>query len=208
MAGVDDEDTARLLEQAAAGDPQAVERLMARHRQRLRRMVAVRIDRRLAARLDPSDVVQEALAEAARRLGEYLAQPRIAFFAWLRRLTWERLLQARERHFAQKRNVQREIAIDWDLPDESVYQLAEEALASHTSPSQRLRKEELRERVRAAFDQLPAREREVMILRYLEQLGNREIAEVLGTTEGSVKSAHFRAVEKLQQLLGEDRSSA
>src|SRR6516225_4151532 len=91
-------DTDALLAQASLGDAAAGHELLSRHRDRLKRMVAVRLDRRLLARLDPSDVVQEALAEAARRLPDYLRQRPLPFYPWLRQLALERLIDLHRHH--------------------------------------------------------------------------------------------------------------
>jgi RNA polymerase sigma-70 factor (ECF subfamily) len=197
-----DPDTDVLLEMARGGDAPAREQLLSRHRARLLRMVAVRLDRRLAARVDPSDVVQEALAEAARRMPEYLRDGPLPFYPWLRRLAWERLVKLHRRHRARKRSVLREE--DWPLPDESAAELAQRLLASGTSPSRRIVRQELRERVRAALAELAARDREVLVLRYLEQLSTAETAAVLDISEGAVKVRHLRALERLRGLLGVD----
>src|SRR5436853_3869317 len=101
-------DTEQLLDAAARGDGQARGRLLERHRKRLKRMVAVRLDRRLAPRVDPSDVVQETLAEAARRLDEYLRARPMPYYPWLRRLAWVRLDKLRRRHTAGRRDIGRE----------------------------------------------------------------------------------------------------
>jgi RNA polymerase sigma-70 factor (ECF subfamily) len=190
-----------LLAQASQGDVTAGQQLLARHRDRLRRMVAVRFDRRLLARLDPSDVVQEALTEAARRLPDYLRDRPLPFYPWLRQLAADRLNKAYRRHLhAGKRDARREEA---PLPDKSALELAQRLLGRDTSPSNRLARQEVRERVRAALAQLPERDREVLVLRYLEQLSTREIAEVLGCPEGTVKSRHLRALERLRGLLSD-----
>ena len=91
-------DTEELLDRAGQGDGEARQRLLARHRHRLRQMVIVRLDRRLAARLDPSDIVQEALADAARGLDDYLRDRPVPFYPWLRRFAWERLVEVNRRH--------------------------------------------------------------------------------------------------------------
>jgi RNA polymerase sigma-70 factor (ECF subfamily) len=101
-------DTDVLLDRAAAGDSTARQQLLGRHRNRLKRMVAVRLDPRLAARVDPSDVVQEALADAARKLSDYLARRPLPFYPWLRRLAWERLVKLHRRHTAGRRDIARE----------------------------------------------------------------------------------------------------
>src|SRR3954470_19331701 len=117
-------DTDHLLDRAASGDGRARQELLARHRKRLRRMVALRLDRRLAARVDPSDVVQEALADAARKLDGYLRDRPLPFYPWLHRLATERLAQAHRRHFnAQARAVGREHPGGLALPEGSVAQL-------------------------------------------------------------------------------------
>jgi tetratricopeptide (TPR) repeat protein len=142
-------DTEELLRRSQAGDRQARGALLQRHRQRLQRMVALRLDRRLAARLDPSDIVQEALAEADRRLDDYARERPVPFYPWLRQLAWERLAQAHRRHVqAGRRSVTREDAEPLGLPDGSALRLADRLLASGVGPSEALRREELRQRVR------------------------------------------------------------
>jgi RNA polymerase sigma-70 factor (ECF subfamily) len=194
-------DTMRLIERARAGDPAARHHLLDRHRGRLRRMVAVRLDRRLAARLDPSDIVQEALADAARRLSDYLRDRPLPFYPWLRRLVWDRLLELHRHHGRARRSVAREEPEGLDLPDESVAVLAERLAANGTSPSRNLLRRELRDRVRAALDALGPRDREVLALRYLEQLTTAETAAVLGLSEGAVKSRLMRAILRLRDQL-------
>src|SRR5262249_61746073 len=85
-------DTEHLLERVAAGDSAARDQLLQRHRRRLGRMVAVRFDPRLAARVDPSDVVQETLAEAAANLDRYLRERPLPFYPWLRQLAQRRVV--------------------------------------------------------------------------------------------------------------------
>jgi RNA polymerase sigma-70 factor (ECF subfamily) len=170
-------------------------------------MVAVRMDPRLAARLDPSDVVQDALAEAARRLDGYLRDRPLPFFPWLRQLATERLADAYRRHVrAARRSVTREQPPAPDLPDASAAELVGRLLGSGTGPSEAARRHESRERVRAALAELPAWDREVLVLRHLEQLSAREAAEVLGLTEATVKSRALRAAQRLRALLGEEPS--
>src|SRR5215468_10355913 len=109
MTAADEPDSEQLLQRVAAGELAAREPLLERHRQRLRRMIALRLDRRLWARVDPSDVLQETLAEAGRKLPEYARTRPLPFYAWLRCLAWERLVQVHRRHVrAQRRSVTRE----------------------------------------------------------------------------------------------------
>ena len=200
-------DTRDLLERTARGDAAARQDLLGRHRDRLRRMVAVRLDPRLAPRVDPSDIVQESLAEAHQRLSEYLRDRPLPFYAWLRQFAWERIAKQYERHIkAQRRSVTREEAPP--LPDESVVQLAQRLIASGTSPSRRLLREELRDRVRVALGCLKPLDREMLVLRYLEGLSNSEAAAVLGLSESTAGMRHLRALERLRASLGDEHGEA
>jgi RNA polymerase sigma-70 factor (ECF subfamily) len=196
-------DTDQLLEMVNRDDPGARDRLMERHRGRLRALIAQRMDPRLLPRLDPSDVVQESLAEADRRLPDYLRDRPLPFYPWLRGLALERLAQLHRRHVrSQKRSVEREEHRFSALPEDSVRELAERLASRGSSPSARLRREDLRRRLRGALDRMEERDREVIELRHLEQLSVREMAAVLGITEGAVKVRHVRALERLRSLLG------
>jgi RNA polymerase sigma-70 factor (ECF subfamily) len=194
-------DTDFLLNRAAAGDVGARDQLLVRHRARLRRMVAVRADPRLAARVDPSDVVQETLAEAAGRLDGYLHDRPLPFYPWLRQLAQRRLIDLHRRHIrAGRRSVIREEPAG--LPDRSALQLADRLFARQSSPSAGLHRRERRDRVRLALAQLPDPDREVLVLRVLEEMPTREIAAVLGITESAVRSRQVRALDRLKNLLG------
>jgi RNA polymerase sigma-70 factor, ECF subfamily len=195
-------DTDALLELAGKGDEYARQQLLERHRSRLLRMVAVRMDGRLAARLDASDVVQEALAHAAQDLPDYLRRRPMAFYPWLRQIAWDRLVLLHRHHIeTRRRSVDREQSRPVPLPDQSALALADRLVAGGTSPSGHLLREELRQWVRGALDQMPPRDREVLVLRYLEMLSNKEIADVLRITEGAVKVRHLRALERLRSRL-------
>jgi len=194
-------DTDLLLQRAAAGDERARHDLLGRHRDRLKKLISLRLDRRLAARVDPSDVVQEALVDADRKLDRYLHDRPLPFYPWLRRLALERLIKLHRRHRAQKRGVGREAYRLQALPDESVLELAHKLVDPLSGPSQQMLREELRRRVRTALEALRPRDREVLVLRYLEQLSTREIAAELETTEGAIKLRHMRALAKLRSLL-------
>jgi RNA polymerase sigma-70 factor (ECF subfamily) len=193
-------DTDLLLDRAAHGDDGARQKLLDRHRRRLQRMIAVRMDRRLAARVDPSDVVQEALADAGRKLDGYLRVRPLPFYPWLRQLAWERLVKLHRRHTAGKRDVGREVVPE--LPAESALELAERLACPGTGPEQRMLRRELRDRVRGALDGLTPADRELLVLRHAEQLSTKETASVLNITEAAVKSRHLRALERLRTALG------
>jgi RNA polymerase sigma-70 factor, ECF subfamily len=201
-------DTEQLLEMVRRNDPGARDRLLARHRDRLRALIALRMDPRLRARLDPSDVVQESLAEADRRLAGYLRDQPLPFYPWLRGLALERLAQLHRRHVrSQKRSVAREEHSLSALPDDSVRELAARLAGRCSSPSSRMRQEDLKRRLGEVLDQMGEHDREVIVLRHLEQLSVREIAAVLGISEGAVKVRHVRALERLRKLLADEAES-
>jgi RNA polymerase sigma-70 factor (ECF subfamily) len=199
---LEDSSVEELLARASRGDRPARDRLLSQYRNRLRQMVAVRIDRRLAARIDPSDVVQEALTHASQKLAEYLRTRPIAFYPWLRKIAWNRMVELHRRHVvAQKRSVNREEPQMMELPDESALELANRLVSRGSSPMSQLVRAEERDLVRAALTRLPPRDREVLVLRHLEQLSTAEMAAVLDISEGAVKVRHLRALERLRDLL-------
>jgi len=165
-------------------------------------MVAFRLDRRLAARVDPSDVVQEALAEAAQKLSDYLVRRPLPFYPWLRQLALQRLVDLHRLHIqAQKRSVTREEVRALPQEDESALELADRLVGSAGSPIGHVLRAELRTRVQAALLRIPPRDREVLILRHLEQLSIREMAAVLGIREGAVKTRHLRALQRFRDAV-------
>lgn len=194
----------RLVVRAIVGEESARDELLACYRPQLRRMVAVRMDSRLKARIDPSDVVQIVLAEAAQKMVSFRNPPE-QFYSWLRQLTWDELARLRRDHIqAKKRSVARE-EDQWKnrIADESVLQLAEHLATEQLGPGSRLVREELRNRVQAALTQLAPQDREVLVLRFLEQLNIEDTAAALGISESAVKSRQFRAVDRLGKLLSD-----
>lgn len=194
-------DTDLLLDHAGAGEAEAVHLLLNHHRERLKKMVAVRMDRRLSTRVDPSDVVQETLIVAERKLPEYLRDRPVAFYPWLRKIAWERLLDLRRRHvLASRRSVNREAA----NVDGSQHQLIDHFARSVTGPLQRLARRELHDRIRIALDRLSSADREVLVLRMLEQLPVRQVAEIMNSSDAAVKQRQARALERMRRLLDDE----
>jgi RNA polymerase sigma-70 factor (ECF subfamily) len=145
--------------------------------------------------------LQETLTVANRRLNEYLRDRPMPFYPWLRRLACDQLADLRRKHIrAAQRTVMREVAPP--LSNASVHELAERLFARSGSPSARLQRSELQARVRSALAQLPDRDREVLVLRHLEQLPTPDIAAVLEVSEAAVHTRHLRALRRLRQLLG------
>ena len=194
----DTAETQRLLERVQAGDADAADHLLARHRPFLHRVVELRLNLRLRARVDPSDVVQEAQLDAFRRLAEYVRRRPMPFRLWLRKTVNERLLKIQRRHLeAGCRAVGREVP----LPDQSSLILGQQLLASGSTPSQRFDRSEFARRVRQAVARLPEADREVLVMRNFEGLSNPEIGYLLGLDAATVSRRHGRALLRLRKLL-------
>ena len=195
------EDTDALLHRVGEGDQSAASALLDRHRERLRQMVDVRIDDRLAARVDPSDVVQETLLEAAGMLAGYARDRPLPFYPWLRQLAIQQLSRQRRTHLeTAKRAVEREVSYG-ELSDRSAWLLAERLVTTETGPIGQALRDERRRVVRSALATLPPQDREVLVLRYLEQLSSGETAAVLGVSDGAVKMRHLRALQRMRLML-------
>jgi RNA polymerase sigma-70 factor (ECF subfamily) len=200
-------DTEQLLHAVSRGDASARSRLLERNRPRLRQMIAVRLDRRLAARVDPSDVVQDVLLAADRELSDYARRRPLPFYPWLRQLAADRLADLHRRHVrARRRSVTREEVAIPHLPEESAWELIDRLFARGSSPSEGVVRQETRRRVHEALAALSERDREVLVLRHLERLSTAEIAQVLGVSEGAVYTRHLRALRRLSGLLKGDTS--
>jgi RNA polymerase sigma-70 factor (ECF subfamily) len=199
------EDTDQLLSHAAAGDPAAIEKLLERHRTRLCRMIALRLDDRLTARVDASDVVQEALTDAARKLADYARDRPLPFYPWLHRLAAERLAAVHRRHRRSKaRSVAREQANALGWSDSSAHLIANSLVASGTTPAHALLRKEQRLHVHAALQELAPIDREILMMHYLEELGFAEIAAILDIGEGAAKMRHMRALRRIRSLMASD----
>src|SRR5262249_15404836 len=197
-------DTEELLRRVANGDGAARDQLLERFRGRLRRMVTTHFDLRLAARVDPSDVVQETLTEAAAQLNGYLKERPLPFYRWLRQLAQRRLIELHRRHIrAQRRTVTREDAAS-GLHGDSALVLVERLFGRQCSPSAGLHRKERRDRVHWALAALPKPDREVLVLRILDGLPTRQTAAVIGISEVAVRSRLVRSLERLKALLGSD----
>lgn len=200
-------DTDALLCQVSQGNDLALQQLLSQHRQRLRQMISMRMDPRLAARIDASDVVQETFMQAASQLPQDLLERPLPFYPWLRQLAWQRLQRLHHRHVtAQRRSVTREQAASMMLSDSSIVPLAQRihrgatALSSPT-PSAIASSVELQQRVRTALQELSEGDREILVLRFLEQLSPTEIAAVLDIAAGTVRVRQLRALQRLQTRL-------
>jgi RNA polymerase sigma-70 factor (ECF subfamily) len=194
------------LERAAKGDDETWRQLLAQYHDRLRRMVVVRLDPRLQGRVDPSDVLQEAYLEAAQQLEEYLRNPTVPFFLWLRLLAAHRLGRAHRFHLgAQQRDIGREVSLEGAAgSDVSSEVLAACLLGGADRPSELVAGRELHDRLQALLERLGAADREILALRHFEQLSTAETAQVLGISTAAAGKRYVRALTRLRALLAED----
>ena len=194
-----------LLDRATGGDPHAVQTLFALHRDRLKRMVHLRLSRRLQGRVDDSDVVQEAFISIAGRLQEYVADPKLPFFLWLRHMTGLKLAEVHRRHLGtQLRDADREVTLHrGGLPEADSISLAAHLLGELTTPSQAAIKAETRMIVQDALNNMEPVDREVLALKHFEQLSTSEIAEVLGMSKAGAGSRYLRAIKRLREILSQ-----
>lgn len=199
----DSERTSELLRRAGQGDQQAAGELFFQHRERLGRMVQLRMDRRLQGRLDVSDVLQEAYLEFSRSLAEYLREPSMPFFLWLRCLTGRKLHALHRKHLGtQVRDAGREVSLHRGaLPQASSVSLAAQLLGHHTSPSQAAVRAELQIRIQEALNGMDPIDREILALRHFEQLSNAETAQTLGLSEAAASNRFVRALKRLKKIL-------
>ena len=197
--------TQELLAEAGRGQPDAVNRLLERHRAALRKLIQLRLDRKIARRVDASDVVQDVLLEANERLQEYLANPCMPFHLWLRHLAKDRMIDMHRRHRgAQRRSLDRERSLAGpQFGDQSSFDLAGQLAASELTPAAASIRRELEQRFLTAMDQMDEDDRDILLMRHFEQLGNSEAAEALGLSPAAAGMRHLRALRKLRAILGE-----
>jgi RNA polymerase sigma-70 factor (ECF subfamily) len=199
----DDNESVELLRRAAAGDEQAVNLLFERHRERLRAMVRLRLNRRLQGRVDPSDVLQEAYLEICKNFADYARAPFLPFYLWLRHITGQKLIAVHRHHLgARMRDADREISLHQGaLPQASSVSLAAQLLGRLTSPSHAALRAELQLRVQEALNAMEPLDREVLALRHFEMLTNAETAQVLGIKKSAASNRYVRALERLRDIL-------
>jgi RNA polymerase sigma-70 factor (ECF subfamily) len=191
-----------LLDAARNGDEGALAVLVERHRDRLARMVRLRMDRRLQGRVDPSDVVQEAYLAVRGKFLQYSADPRLPFFLWLRLEVGQKLVDLQRFHLGtQMRDAGQEVSLHHGaLPQVTSLSLAEHLLGKLTSASHAAMRVELKLRVQEALNSMDPHDREVLILRHFEELSNAETAQVLGIKPSAAVNRYVRALKKLKDV--------
>jgi RNA polymerase sigma-70 factor (ECF subfamily) len=197
------DEEALLLRQAGADRDGVLGALLDRHRRRLLRMVHLRMDPRLKARVGASDVLQDAYVEASKRVGAYLEDPRLPFFLWLRTITAQKLVDAYRVHMgAQKRDLRRQVSPGAAaFPGATSVALADHLIAQNTTPTQAALAAEMRQQVEEALDTMNPADREVLVLRHFEELSNAETATELGIDTSAASKRYVRALDRLRDVL-------
>jgi RNA polymerase sigma-70 factor (ECF subfamily) len=191
-----------LLDAARNGDEGALAVLVERHRDRLERMVRLRMDRRLQGRVDPADVVQEAYLIVRGKFPQYVADPRLPFFLWLRLEVGQKLVDLHRFHLGtQMRDAGQEVSLHRGaLPQVTSLSLAEHLLGKLTPASHAAMRVELKLRVQEALNSMDPHDREVLILRHFEELSNAETAQVLGIKPSAAVNRYVRAIKRLRDV--------
>jgi RNA polymerase sigma-70 factor (ECF subfamily) len=203
------EPLAPLLQRAAGGDADALNTLLDEQRAPLRRLIDLRMDRRIAARVDASDIVQDVLIEAAQRLPDYIHGPAMPFGLWLRQIARDRMIDLHRRHRALRRDVAREQPMAGaPFGDQSSFDLAGQLRDHELTPAAATIRRELQNRFFDAIQELGDDDREILLMRHSEQLGNSEVATALGLTPAAAGMRYLRALRRLREILGESPSQS
>ena len=198
----DDDVPAGLLDRLRQGDQSALGDLFAIHRDRLRRMVEIRLDPRLAGRIAPSDVLQEAYIDALKRVPHFFSKEDQSFFGWLRLIVGQRVTDLHREHLqTAKRDAGQEVSIDRPMPMAQSGNLAGWLVGRGSSPSQAAMRTEALIQVEQALDALDPLDREVLAMRHFEELSNAEVAEALGIQPAAASKRYVRALARLKDVL-------
>jgi len=202
MGSSDVDDPIELIRQSSA-DPRVLGQIWDHYRERLRRVVRLRLDRRLQGRADPSDVLQEAFLDFQSRAADYAQNPEMPFFLWLRFLTGQRLQLVHRHHLgAQMRDAGREVSLHRGaMPQATSVSLAAQLLGRITSVTQAVQRAEMQVILQEAINGLDPIDREILALRHFEELSNDETAQVLDIKPSAASNRHIRALKRLRDVL-------
>ncbi|MBT3890975.1 MAG: sigma-70 family RNA polymerase sigma factor [Planctomycetaceae bacterium] len=197
------EKTIALLAQKQAGDDDAWNQLLDRHRKSLHRMIQLRLDRRIRQRVDVSDVLQDVLIEANRRIDRYLDNPIMDFHLWIRQIAKDRIIDAHRRHrVTKRRSVDREQApVVRGRIDHSTVNLAAQLPDLDITPAAQAIRHEMALQTEAALELLPEIDKNIILMRHHEQLSNGEAAVALDVSEAAASMRYLRALKKLRSLM-------
>ena len=198
---IEDQEHLDEIEQLRQGE-QAVASLFGKYREQLQRMVRFRMDQRLLGRVDGDDVLQDAYLEVARRVPKFIEDPQVPFFIWIRQVTMQVLIDLHRTHLGAKmRSANLEISLH--RPGGGLsnsHSLAALLVGNLTSPSQAAVREERIVQLRQALDKMDAIDREVLVLRHLEDMTNNEVAAELGLDKSAASKRYIRALSRLKDV--------
>lgn len=184
-------------------DDENVATIFLKYRSQLERMIEFRMDPRIRSRIDAHDVLQESFLEIKNRYRDFIVNPGVSLFVWIRKITYQVLIDSQRRHFRQKRGVQNEIPMGQfvgDISDASQL-MARELIGQLTSPSQAAIKAEELEQMHAALESMNETDREILALRHFEQLSNADVAQIIGIKPAAASNRYVRAVTKLGEIM-------
>jgi RNA polymerase sigma-70 factor (ECF subfamily) len=174
-----------------------------RFRPYLRVLARTHLDPRLRGKLDPSDVVQDALVQAVRAIDQYRGESDTQLAGWLRQILIRTLSNAVRAYGQEKRDAGREQAIAAAVEETSV-RLEAWLAADVTSPSQHAARNEDLVRLAAALDRLPDAQREALTLHHLQRWTLDAVAGHMGRTPAAVAGLIKRALRQLREELSPD----
>ncbi|MFK8112899.1 MAG: sigma-70 family RNA polymerase sigma factor [Rubripirellula sp.] len=199
MSSVDDPESA---------DERSFASTFTEHRPRLKQMLQYRMDPRLKARTDLSDILQESYLDAVRRLEHFHKKPHLSMYLWLRQITMQRLIDVHRQHLlATKRDVRNEVRFAHresgrqDFLAATSVAIARRLVDQMITPSQVAIRQEMLEQVEQSLEQLDEIDREILALRHFEEMKNGEVAEYLGLSEAAASNRYVRALSRLRKDL-------
>jgi RNA polymerase sigma-70 factor (ECF subfamily) len=176
------------------------ERPLARYRDYLCLLTRLQLNPRLQAKLDASDIVQQALLQAYASREQFRGRTEAEWLGWLRAILASVLALAARRFDTRARQLSRERSLEAEL-DRSSSRLECLLAADLTSPSEGVVRGEEIVRLALALAQLPADQRQVVELHHLRGLQIAQVAEQMGRTRPAVVGLLFRGLKKLRALL-------
>ena len=198
----ENEQTQNLLARRKDGDQTAWNALLQRHRSAVQRLVNMRLDNRIRQRVGVSDVVQDVMIEANRRIDRYLKDPGIDFHLWLRQIAKDRIIDAHRRHRATaKRSVDRELRLVQGGVNQSTINLGNQLRDNDLTPAAQATRREMASRMEDALMKLNDLDRDIIIMRHYEQLSNDEVSKTLNLKPAAASMRYLRALRKLRNQL-------
>ena len=205
----EEEKTQELIANVKHGDSDAVNRLLQRHREAIKRLIDLRMDHKLKQRVDASDIIQDVLVEANRRMEDYVQAEPMPFHLWLRQIAQDRIIDAHRRHrVAARRSLDREQPlVSPGYNEQSTIQLAAQLAGNEKSPAEQMALQELREQFASAVDELDEQDRDIVMMRHFEQLSNSEVAQALNLSAAAASMRYLRAIRRLRTVIGVEDDS-